>query len=115
MPDDTDFVTTGDELLQEPPVDDAALIARVATSLVRVAHSGRSKGEVGQRRWINRLLQQPQGLALMQTLTDEVLRVHDHRQAARRFRYLVGNESDLRFFGPIDRTMLSVEGVLADG
>lgn len=96
--------------------DDAALVAKtltLATSLIKEAHSGRSKRELRQGRRVNRLLHQPQGLAFILTLTDEVLRIRDPRRAARRLRDLVRNQSDLRFLGPIDRVMLRVGSALA--
>ncbi len=107
---------TSDELARESRSDDAALVAKtlaLASDLIQEAHSGRSKRERRQGRRINRLLQQPQGLSFILTLTDEVLRIRDRRRAARRFQDLVRKQSDLSFLGPIDRTMLSVGNALA--
>ncbi|MHB1209108.1 MAG: proline dehydrogenase family protein [Acidimicrobiales bacterium] len=99
-------VPTDDDVLGEKAVV-------LATSLIREAYGARSKRELRQGRRINRLLQDPDGLAFMLTLTDEVLRIRDRRRAARRLRDLTRDSAHRGFLGPVDRRLLSVGTTLA--
>ncbi len=114
-PNDTalvNYVDTHDSL----PLDDDALSASavaLATSLINEAHDARSKRELRQGKRIDRLLQDPQGLAFMLTLTDEVLRIRDRRRAARRLRDLTRDTARRGFLGPLDRGLLGIGTTLA--
>ena len=94
-----------------PPADagEAALVARaeaLAERLLVEALSGRGWRERLQGQRIARLLADPDGLAFVIALTDEVLRIRDPERAARHFRGLVATGGRPRFLGPVDRTLL---------
>ena len=93
----------------QPTLDDGVLAAKAVTlagTFIRDAHDARSKRELRQAKRISRLLQQPEGLSFMLSLTDEVLRIRDHRRAARRLAAVVSHTTNFHFLGPVDRFLL---------
>jgi RHH-type proline utilization regulon transcriptional repressor/proline dehydrogenase/delta 1-pyrroline-5-carboxylate dehydrogenase len=103
-------MTTGDD------ADDASLTAAaeaLAAKLLGDAEAGRGRRERAQGRRIARMLEDPDGLAFILALTDEVLRIRDPRRAARHLRQLVAGIRP-GFLGRIDATLLRA-GVAAAG
>jgi RHH-type proline utilization regulon transcriptional repressor/proline dehydrogenase/delta 1-pyrroline-5-carboxylate dehydrogenase len=95
--------------------DDAELARRaeaLATRLLERAVERRGWREQVQGRRIARLLDDPDGLAFVLALTDEVLRIRDRRRAARHLRSLVAPAP--AFLGPLDRRLLGVGAGLAE-
>ena len=116
VPDDTARVEANEPIDSDSLNDESVLVSRaltLATDLIEDANSGRSRREHSQAKRINRLLRQPQGLAFILSLTDEVLRIHEPRRGARRLRDLVRAESSLDFLGPLDRILLMTGSSLA--
>jgi hypothetical protein len=84
----------------------------LATRLLERAVERRGWRERMQGRRIARLLDDPDGLAFVLALTDEVLRIRDRRRAARHLRSLVAPAP--AFLGPLDRRLLGVGAGLAE-
>ena len=62
---------------------------------------------------MTRILAEPEGRTLILALTDEVLRIHDHRRAARLLADLVRDNKGVSVLGPLDRLSLLTGGALA--
>jgi len=90
--------------------DDESLSAAAESLATRLLVSGtsrRGRRERSQGQRIARLLEDPDGLAFVLALTDEVLRIRDPARAAGHFRALVRDAGSGRFLGPLDRLMLA--------
>ena len=101
------------------PVDRQALDTELADQAVALARrlletSERTatRGERRQRARLGRMLEDPDGRELLFALTDEVMRIDDHRRAARRFASIVA-EHRSRSLPAVDRALLAVGGRLA--
>ena len=95
---------------------DIALMARaelLAERLLADAIRRQGRRERVQGRRIARMLEDPDGLAFIVALTDEVLRIRDPRRAARHLRSLVRDRGP-GFLGPFDGAALRVGGALAE-
>ncbi len=85
----------------------------LATALLAAGTSRRGRRERSQGRRITRLLEDPDGLAFVLALTDEVLRIRDPARAAGHFRALVRDAGSGRFLGPLDRWLLAAGAAAA--
>ncbi|MGH9301867.1 MAG: proline dehydrogenase family protein, partial [Acidimicrobiales bacterium] len=86
----------------------------MAARLLNEANSRRGRGERRQGQRISRLLEDPEGLAFILALTDEVLRIRDRRRAAGHLRSLVSGFGSARFLGPVDRRLLLAGSAMAE-
>lgn len=84
----------------------------LARELLRAALSDETSGERRRRLRLGRLLADPDGRELVLALTDEVLRIDDHRRAAQQFDAIV-RRRDVGALGRLDRAMLRVGALLA--
>lgn len=84
----------------------AARACELAASLLAASREDESRRERRRRARLARLLADPDGKRFTLTLTDQVVRFHDRRRAARRFRDLVSNDGTPSFLGPLDRLAL---------
>ncbi|MEL7207342.1 MAG: bifunctional proline dehydrogenase/L-glutamate gamma-semialdehyde dehydrogenase, partial [Actinomycetota bacterium] len=92
-------------------VDDAQLTAdavRLAAALVQAAHREESGAAGRRRRRLARLVADPDSRAFVQTLTDQVPRIHDPARAAERFHDAVARRGIPAFAGPLDRAALAL-------
>ncbi|MCU1390477.1 MAG: putA [Ilumatobacteraceae bacterium] len=86
-----------------------ALAERLLAESQRIA----SRVEQNQLRRLGRLINDERGRELVQLLTDDVLRIHDQRRAARRFRDVVRTVGVPSSLGVLDALMLRVGALLA--
>jgi RHH-type transcriptional regulator, proline utilization regulon repressor / proline dehydrogenase / delta 1-pyrroline-5-carboxylate dehydrogenase len=84
-----------------------AAAERLAAILVRDASSRRRRRERAQSARLTRILATPAGRELILALTDEVLRIHPPRRAARVLSELAHRGQGAAALGPLDRTLLS--------
>ena len=95
---------------EEVLVDRAvALAERLLVESRRIS----TRAERRQLRRLGRLINDERGRELVQMLTDEVLRIHDHSRAARRFRDVVRTVGVPSSLGRADAFMLRVGALLA--
>jgi RHH-type proline utilization regulon transcriptional repressor/proline dehydrogenase/delta 1-pyrroline-5-carboxylate dehydrogenase len=95
--------------------DDVALMARaelLAEKLLADSERRRGRRERTQGRRIARMLEDPDGLAFIIALTDEVLRMRNASRAARHLRSLVATARP-RFLGPVDALALRAGAAVA--
>ncbi|MFZ0388257.1 MAG: proline dehydrogenase family protein, partial [Solirubrobacteraceae bacterium] len=95
---------------------DNELVARaeaLAGGLLADAISRRRWRERLQGERVARLLRDPDGLAFVLALTDEVLRIRDPRRAAEYLEALVAENDSPRFLGPVDRQLLRIGAAAA--
>ena len=98
------------------PADLAGLADRSVTSaadLLGRSLEGRTRAERRRRSRLGRVLGDDAARALVQSLTDDVLRIEDPRRAARRFADLVGAAGTPAALGPVDGTLLRAGARLA--
>ncbi|HXY46220.1 MAG TPA: proline dehydrogenase family protein [Acidimicrobiales bacterium] len=104
-------------MTEELPVpDEELLVARaemLAVALLEDAERRRTRHERRQSARLTRILAQPEGRTLILALTDEVLRIHDARRAARLLADLVREGSGVSVLGPLDQLSLRIGGALA--
>ena len=92
-------------------VDEAGDVERavaLAERLLIESQTIATSAERRQLRRLGRLIEDDQGRALIQMLTDDVLRIHDRARAARRFNEVVRTVGAPRSLGPLDALMLRV-------
>lgn len=85
----------------------------LATVLLDRSLNGRTRAERRRRRRLGVVLRDDAARALVQSLTDDVLRIADERRAARRFADLVAVSGTPAALGPVDGTLLRVGARLA--
>jgi RHH-type transcriptional regulator, proline utilization regulon repressor / proline dehydrogenase / delta 1-pyrroline-5-carboxylate dehydrogenase len=98
------------------PSHDTELVARteaLAEALLTNAVARRRWRERVQGERVARLLRDAEGLEFVLALTDEVLRIRDHRRAAQYFEALVAEYDSPRFLGPVDRRLLRIGAAAA--
>ena len=91
--------------------DEAALVDRAVALAGELLDQSLADTTPAERRRLQRLgalLDDPAGRALIQHMTDDVLRIAQPRRAARRFRDVVAITGIPRSLGRIDRTLLRV-------
>ena len=91
--------------------DEAALVDRAVALASELLDQSLADTTPAERRRLQRLgalLDDPAGRALIQHMTDDVLRIAQPRRAARRFRDVVATTGIPRSLGRIDRTLLRV-------
>ncbi|MGC9960397.1 MAG: proline dehydrogenase family protein, partial [Acidimicrobiales bacterium] len=96
--------------------DEGLLVAcaeTLAASLLEDADRRRTSHERRQSARLTRILAEPAGRTLILALTDEVLRIHDPRRAARLLADLVRAGSGVSVLGPLDQLSLRMGGALA--
>jgi RHH-type transcriptional regulator, proline utilization regulon repressor / proline dehydrogenase / delta 1-pyrroline-5-carboxylate dehydrogenase len=93
-------MSSGDDEL----VDRAEALATLLLGESSAANRGRERR---QARRIARLLDDPAGLSFVLALTDEVLRIRDHRRAAGHLHSIVQSLPRLEFLGRFDRAALA--------
>ena len=96
--------------------DEGLLVERaetLAASLLKEAERRRTGHERRQSVRLTRILAEPEGRTLVLALTDEVLRIHDPRRAAKLLADLVHEGGGISVLGPLDRLSLWVGGALA--
>ena len=86
-----------------------ALAERLLVESQRIA----TRGETRQLRRLGRLINDERGRELVQMLTDDVLRIHGHDRAARRFRDVVATVGVPSSLGRLDAVMLRLGAALA--
>ena len=92
-------------------MDEAGDVERavvLAEQLLAESQRIATSAERRQLRRLGRLIEDDRGRALIQMLTDDVLRIHDHARAARRFNEVVRTVGVPRSLGPLDALMLRV-------
>lgn len=94
---------------REASVDDAVALAR---RLLLAGEAELTASERRRRERLGRLIADPDGRELLFALTDQVLRIDDHRRAASRFSSIVGRHSS-NALGPIDRLLLRAGALVA--
>ncbi|MEO6126377.1 MAG: bifunctional proline dehydrogenase/L-glutamate gamma-semialdehyde dehydrogenase [Ilumatobacteraceae bacterium] len=72
-----------------------------------------TRAETNQLQRLGKLIEDEQGRALVQLLTDDVLRIHDARRAARRFRDVVDTVGIPSSLGRLDALMMRVGAAIA--
>ena len=72
-----------------------------------------TRSETEQLQRLGKLIEDDQGRALVQLLTDDVLRIHDARRAARRFRDVVDTVGIPASLGRLDALMMRVGAAIA--
>ena len=88
---------------REASVDDAAALAR---RLLLAGEAELTASERRRRERLGRLVADPDGRELLFSLTDQVLRIDDHRRAASRFSSIVGRPR-----GPVAPTCFPDHGL----
>src|SRR6056297_165791 len=108
-----------DRAVGEPIAAPTAEDARLADEAVEIAHdlleaalADESHTERRRRARLGRLLADPSGRELVLSLTDEVLRIDDHRRAAEHFAAIVRRHR-VDALGWLDRAMLRTGAALA--
>ncbi|MGP0005894.1 MAG: proline dehydrogenase family protein [Acidimicrobiales bacterium] len=99
-----------------PVSDEELLVARAETLaawLLEDAGRRRTGHERRQSARLTRILAEPEGRTLILALTDEVLRIHDPRRAARLLADLVREGSGVSVLGLLDQLSLRIGGALA--
>lgn len=86
---------------------------RLAESLLRSSARTETRAERRKRQRMARLLGDEAGKRFVLVLTDQVVRFHDRRRAARRFRHLIATEGAPAFAGTVDRWALAAGATLA--
>ena len=94
---------------EEARVDRAVSLAE---RLLAESHRIATRAEHRQLQRLGRLINDAQGRELVQMLTDEVLRIHDHGRAARRFRDVVRTVGVPSSLGRADALMLRIGAAL---
>ncbi|MCU1396038.1 MAG: putA [Ilumatobacteraceae bacterium] len=102
-------------VVTDPEAEGAAVERAVVLAERLLAESQRisTREEDAQLRRLGRLINDERGRELVQLLTDDVLRIHDRRRAARRFRDVVRTVGVPTSLGVLDALMLRVGAVLA--
>ncbi len=90
------------------PVDQAIALAE---RLLRESLADTTRAERRQMQRLGKLVDDESGRELVQRLTDHVLRIHQPRRAARRFRDVVSEIGTPASLGPIDRLLLSAGAI----
>ncbi len=99
-----------DSATEQAMMEQAVTLAeRLLVESQRIA----SKAETRQLRRLGRLINDERGRELVQMLTDDVLRIHGHARAARRFHDVVTTVGIPSSLGRIDAVMLRVGAALA--
>ncbi len=95
--------------------DDARMERAIALAERLLAESQQiaTRTEQAQLGRLGRLINDERGRELVQLLTDDVLRIHDRRRAARRFRDVVRTVGVPTSLGVLDAVMLRVGSLLA--
>ncbi len=102
--------------LESAAQDEAVLVDRavaLAERLLAESHRISTRAEQRQLQRLGRLINDERGRELVQLLTDEVLRIHDQKRAARRFRDVVRSVGVPSSLGALDAVMLRVGASLA--